>query len=247
MAYRGISANNDEQKFLFQSLDSNKPYYAITGPAGTGKTLLAMAYGLHQVFDAKPRYSKDKLIYTRLQVDVGKEIGFLPGTVMEKSEQYFAPFYDNYEKLDVPNQPLGRGEFGNERIEMMPIQSIRGRTFDNCFIIVDEAQNLDYHTMATLATRVGKNTQMLFLGNFSQIDNEDMKTPEKNGFFRTLEALYNDGLKAAQYFEHVNLTKIERSGAAAYMENLLRETMADERFYEMEARGDARGFNAEVI
>lgn len=247
MAYRGITARNDEQKHLFQSFENDTPYFAITGPAGTGKTLLAMAYGLHQVFDSKPRFKKDKIIYTRLQVDVGAEIGFLPGTAMEKSEQYFAPFFDNYAKLEPPNQPFGRSDLNNDKIEMMPIQAVRGRTFDNAFVIIDEAQNLDYHTMATLATRLGTNSQMVFLGNFSQIDNEKVKTPETNGFFRTLEALYGDGHRAIPYFRHVNLKIIERSSASAYMEGLLRETMADERFYEMEARGDVKGFGAEVI
>jgi len=246
MAYRGIKAKNDEQKALFQSFESDTPFFAITGPAGTGKTLLAMAYGMHQVFETKSRFRKDKIIYTRLQVDVGKEVGFLPGTIMEKSDQYFAPFYDNYTKLDMPNQPMSRGELNNDRIEMMPIQSVRGRTFENCFIIVDEAQNLDYHTMATLATRVGENTQMVFLGNFSQIDEARVNTPETNGFYRTLEALYNDGAKAIPYFKHVNLTKIERSGAAAYMEQLLRENVADNKFYEMESRGNQAGVGVEV-
>lgn len=246
MAYQGVKAVNEEQKGLFQLLDANKPIYAITGPAGTGKTLLTMAYGLHQVFSSKSRFEKKKLIYTRLQVNVGCDIGFLPGDEMEKSQQYFAPFHDNYVKLDMPRQPIGN-IVEDDRIEMMTLQGIRGRTFDDSFIIVDEAQNLDYHTIATLATRIGKNTQMVFLGNFSQIDNEKVDTPETNGFYKMLEALYADGTKALPYFSHVNLTKVERSGVAAYMENLLRQEKVDARFYDMEKRGVFGNLEEEII
>lgn len=241
MAYRGITAKNDEQKHLFQALESNKPFTFVTGPAGTGKTLLSVAFGVDRVFG---RRNIECLSYLRLQVSAGSELGFLPGTLEEKNAPYMRPFLDSYLKLhDIPVQPeafdgtiVGKG--ADPRVRFETIQTMRGGTLDNQIMIVDEAQNLDLETITLIATRAGENTKLIFLGNFAQIDDPHGRysTPGTNGFYTLLSRMYSEG--GDRFFNHVHLDEVLRSPAAAFVERVMREQEMDPVFAALEKRGE---------
>jgi predicted ribonuclease YlaK len=113
---------------------------------------------------------------------------------------------------------------------------MRGGSFHQSFIMVDEAQNLEVATIAAIATRLAEGSKMVFLGNFSQIDNYKLRVPEKNGLFRLLDGLYEGGYN--DVFEHVNLTTVERHKAVYVVEKILRDHEMNETFAELEARGN---------
>lgn len=240
MGYRGITAKNEEQKHLCRALESNKPFTFVTGPAGTGKTLLSVAFAVDRVF---ARRNIKRISYMRLQVSAGSELGFLPGTLAEKNAPYMRPFLDSYLKLDdMPLQPeafdgtiIGKG--ADDRIIFETIQTMRGGTLDDQIMIVDEAQNLDIQTMTLIATRVGENTKVIFLGNFAQIDDPHGRysEPETNGFYTLLSRMYSEG--GDRFFNHVHLDEVLRSPAAAFVERVMREKEMDPTFATLEARG----------
>lgn len=252
MGYRGINAKNEEQKHLFRALDSNKPFTFVTGPAGTGKTLLSVAYAINRIFD---RRAARRVSYLRLQVNAGLDLGFLPGTLAEKNAPYVRPFLDSYLKLeDIPLQPQafdGSADphRADDRIVFETIQTMRGGTLDRQIMIVDEAQNLDIETITMIATRVGEDTKLIFLGNFAQIDDPKgaYSTPEKNGLYTLLSRMY--GEKGERFFNHVHLDEVLRSPAAAFVERIMREKEMDPVFAALEARGNidpARPLHADL-
>ena len=174
----GIMARNREQNFALNLLlDPEIDFVSLLGQAGTGKTLLTLAAALTQVLDQK-RYSE--IIMTRVTVPVGEDIGFLPGTEEEKMTPWMGALEDN---LDVLNKneddsgPYG-GEWGRaatrdlirSRIKVKSLNFMRGRTFIQKFLIIDEAQNLTPKQMKTLITRAGPGTKVVCLGNIAQID-----------------------------------------------------------------------------
>lgn len=240
MGYRGITSKNEEQKHLCRALESNKPFTFVTGPAGTGKTLLSVAYGVDRVFG---RRNIKHLSYMRLQVSAGSELGYLPGTLVEKNAPYMRPFLDSYLKLDdTPLQPeafdgtvIGKG--ADDRILFETIQTMRGGTLDDQIMIIDEAQNLDIDTITLIATRAGENTKMIFLGNFAQIDDPHGRysTPQTNGLYTLLSRMYSEG--GDRFFNHVHLEEVLRSPAAAFVERVMREKEMDPVFAELESRG----------
>lgn len=240
MGYRGITAKNEEQKHLCRALESNKPFTFVTGPAGTGKTLLSVAFAVDRVFG---RRSIKRVSYMRLQVSAGSELGFLPGTLAEKNAPYMRPFLDSYLKLDdMPVQPdafdgtmIGKG--ADDRIVFETIQTMRGGTLDDQIVIIDEAQNLDIQTMTLIATRVGENSKVIFLGNFAQIDDPHGRysKPETNGLFTLLSRMYSEG--GDRFFNHVHLEEVLRSPAAAFVERVMREKEMDPTFARLEAHG----------
>jgi PhoH-like ATPase len=175
-----VHALNHEQNFALNLLvDPDIDFVSLTGIAGTGKTLLALAAGLHQVFDTN-RYGG--IIFTRATVSVGEDIGFLPGTEEEKMAPWFGALYDNLEALtaektsekDSKHGPQwGKGAtdaFIRSRIKILSMALIRGRTFVNQYIIIDEAQNLTPKQVKTFVTRAGEGTKIVLMGNLAQID-----------------------------------------------------------------------------
>ncbi len=168
----GIKARNLEQNFALNLLlDPNVDFITLLGKAGTGKTLLALAAGLNQTLDTG---LYREIIMTRVTVPVGEDIGFLPGTEEEKMTPWMGALMDN---LEVLNEVEG-GEWGqaatadllNNRIKIRSLNFMRGRTFLNRYIIIDEAQNLTAKQMKTLITRAGPGTKLVCVGNISQID-----------------------------------------------------------------------------
>ena len=169
----GITARNREQNFALNLLmDPDIDMVTILGPAGTGKTLLTLAAGLAQTLESN-RFSE--IIMTRVTIPLGEDIGFLPGTEEEKMEPWMGALMDN---LEVLTQSAEGGNWGRaatndllrNRIKIRSLNFMRGRTFMNRYVIIDEAQNLTPKQMKALLTRAGPGTKMVCLGNIAQID-----------------------------------------------------------------------------
>lgn len=240
MASFGISARNHEQKVAIQHLYNNKPFLFLTGKAGTGKTLITQAVGLERTIENR---DFSKLVYTRLQVQLGEHLGYLSGDINEKTYPFIAPFMDNLEVMSdkakniVEYFALSNGK-NDKRTKVFfdPIQTLRGRSMLNAFVMVDEAQNLDIHTIAAIATRPAFGTKVVFLGNFAQTDQPKLRKPESNGLYKLLDGLYKEDPNF-EYFDHVNLTLEERHPAVSLVEKILRDNDVDPRFEELERRG----------
>jgi len=160
---RDIFPNSPVQKKYVDSMDKN-PITIATGPAGTGKTFLAVVSGLK--FIAQGQFSK--IILSRPIVEAGERLGFLPGVFEEKVSPYLAPLYDSFRRL------IGAYVFNRHRkngiIEIVPLAYMRGRTLDNAFIILDEAQNTTVLQMKMILTRLGPNARAVINGDVTQID-----------------------------------------------------------------------------
>ena len=159
----GLVPRTDNQKALIDALKSNTQVF-ILGPAGTGKTYVTATYAA----DLYTTKEIDKIVITRPHVAVGKELGYLKGDLEEKTKPWALPV------LDVLEKHLGKGtvETGikNGNIEMAPLALMRGRSFDNAFIIVDETQNITTHELKMLLTRVGEGTTIVLNGDSQQSD-----------------------------------------------------------------------------
>ena len=168
----GVKPRNKEQTFAFSLLmNPDIPVVSLIGKAGTGKTLLAIAAGLEQMMGGQDYERYRKLIVSRPVQPLGKDIGFLPGTMEEKMLPWLAPIQDNLEFLmgNDKNALLDHMERG--MIEIEALTYIRGRSISNAFIIIDEAQNLTGHELKTILTRVGEGTKIILTGDIEQIDN----------------------------------------------------------------------------
>jgi len=212
----GLSAKNKEQKYAMDLLfDNNIHIMSLTGPAGTGKTLIAAACGLEQVLHStKSQGGYDKLIITRPVQPMGRDIGFLPGTLEEKMMPWIAPLRDNLEFLYGDKTALDMHmEQGVIEIEAMTY--IRGRSISNAFMIVDEAQNLTTHELKTIITRVGHGTKLVLTGDVQQIDNSYVDSVS-NGLTHAVEKF-----KQYDISGHVTLYKGERSKLATLAAEIL--------------------------
>ena len=214
----GIRARNREQNFALNLLlDDEVDFVSIVGAAGTGKTLLALAAGLAQTLEDK-RYKE--IVVTRVTVPVGEDIGFLPGTEEEKMTPWMGALMDN---LEVLSAPADTGEWGRaatndvllSRIKIRSLNFMRGRTFLNRFVIIDEAQNLTKQQMRTLVTRAGPGTKVVCLGNVGQIDTPYL-TETTTGLTYVVERM-----KTWQHSGHVTLLRGERSRLADFAESNL--------------------------
>ena len=212
----GMSAKNKEQQFAMDLLfDKDIHILSLTGQAGTGKTLIAAACGLEQVLSStKSQGGYDKLIITRPVQPMGRDIGFLPGTLEEKMMPWIAPLRDNLEYLFGDKTALDMHmEQGTIEIEAMTY--IRGRSISNAFMIVDEAQNLTAHELKTIITRVGHGTKLVLTGDIQQIDNSYVDAVS-NGLAHAVEKF-----KSYQISGHVTLYKGERSKLATLAAEIL--------------------------
>ena len=208
----GITARNREQNFALNLLMSPAiDFVSLLGQAGTGKTLLALAAGLTQVLDDK-RYTE--IIMTRVTVPLGEDIGFLPGTEEEKMQPWMGALEDNLDVLNASDE--SGGEWGRaaardlvrSRIKIKSLNFMRGRTFVNKWLIIDEAQNLTPKQMKTLVTRAGPGTKVVCLGNIAQIDTPYL-TEGSSGITYVV-----DRMKGWGHAGHVTLARGERSRLA---------------------------------
>ena len=217
----GVTARNREQNFAMNLLlDPDTDLVTITGHAGTGKTLLALACGLTQVLEER-RYTE--IIMTRATVSVGEDIGFLPGNEKENMNPWMGALDDNLEFLTRNTNTGGAGEWGRaatndlvrSRIKVKSMNFMRGRTFMNKYLIIDEAQNLTPKQMKTLITRAGPGTKIICMGNLSQID-----TPYLTEGSSGLTAVV-DRFKGWPHSGHITLARGERSRLADFASDVL--------------------------
>ena len=215
----GITSRNREQNFALNLLmDPEVDFVTLTGTAGTGKTLMTLAAGLTQVLDDR-RYTE--IIMTRATVSVGEDIGFLPGTEEEKMGPWMGALDDNLEvlgKTDTNAGEWGRAatsELIRSRIKIKSMNFMRGRTFLNKYVIVDEAQNLTPKQMKTLITRAGPGTKIICMGNLAQIDTPYL-TEGSSGLTYAV-----DKFKGWQHGGHITLARGERSRLADFASDVL--------------------------
>lgn len=219
----GITARNREQNFALNLLmDPEIDFITLLGQAGTGKTLLTLAAGLTQVLETK-HYSE--IIMTRVTVPVGEDIGFLPGTEEEKMAPWMGALEDNLDVLNKTEEQPGSygGDWGRaatmdlirSRIKVKSLNFMRGRTFINKYLIIDEAQNLTPKQMKTLITRAGPGTKVVCLGNIAQIDTPYL-TEGSSGLTYVV-----DRFKGWPHSGHITLQRGERSRLADHAAEVL--------------------------
>ena len=213
----GIKPRNDEQKFALDACLNRKiPLVSLTGGAGTGKTLLALASALEQERDF------DQIILSRPTVVLGnQDIGFLPGDQKNKMSPFLQPLMDNLNVIKAQFRPSSRewqhieALIKEEKLLITPLAYIRGRSLGKAFFIIDEAQNLTPHEIKTIITRAGDGTQMVFTGDIFQID-QPYLDQWSNGLTHLGEKMSGQKL-----FEHVFLKKGERSELSEIAAKLL--------------------------
>jgi PhoH-like ATPase len=209
----GIHARNREQNFALNLLlDPEIDFVTLQGSAGTGKTLLTIAAGLTQVLDQN-RYTE--IIMTRVTIPVGEDIGFLPGTEEEKMTPWMGALMDNLEVLHGAQEGGSFGRHATQdllqsKIKIRSLNFMRGRTFLNRFIIIDEAQNLTSKQIKTLITRAGPGSKIICLGDIKQIDTPYLSETTSGLTFAV------DRFKHWQHSAHMTLTRGERSRLAYY-------------------------------
>ena len=219
----GVTARNREQNFAMNLLMNPEcDFVTLLGQAGTGKTLLALAAGIAQVLETK-RYTE--IIMTRVTVPVGEDIGFLPGTEEEKMLPWMGALEDNLDVLNMGDQEHGGSpndwtrsgtmELIRSKIKVKSMNFMRGRTFLNKYLIIDEAQNLTPKQMKTLITRAGPGTKVICLGNLAQIDTPYL-TEGSSGLTFVV-----DRFKGWPHAGTVTLQRGERSRLADYAGDVL--------------------------
>ena len=215
----GVTSRNREQNFAMNLLtDPEVDFVTLTGTAGSGKTLMALAAGLTQVLDDR-RYTE--IIVTRATVSVGEDIGFLPGTEEEKMGPWMGALDDNLEvlgKTDTSAGEWGRAatsELIRSRIKIKSMNFMRGRTFLNKYVIIDEAQNLTPKQMKTLITRAGPGTKIVCMGNLAQIDTPYLTEGSSGLTFAV------DRFKGWPHGGHITLARGERSRLADFASEVL--------------------------
>lgn len=206
----GITPKNAEQTFAMHALMNPEVLLAtITGAAGTGKTLLALACALEQRREYRQIYLARPIVPLS-----NRDLGYLPGDVKSKIDPYMQPLWDNlniiknqykesskqYKKIDEMVQ--------NDKLTIVPLAYIRGRSLNNVIFIIDEAQNLTPHEVKTIITRAGENTKIVFTGDIFQIDTPYLDT-QSNGLSYLVDRMNNNDVYA-----HINLEKGERSELA---------------------------------
>jgi PhoH-like ATPase len=212
----GLRARNKEQEFALDALmDPDIKLVTLVGRAGSGKTLISIAAGMEQVIQARSH----KTTFTKLMVSkpvesVGKDIGFLPGSLEEKLGPWLAPIKDNLEAL-MGDKAAMETYMEQGIIEIEAITFIRGRSIANAYMIIDEAQNLNVHEIKTILTRVAEGTKIVLTGDIQQIDNSYVDA-ESNGLTYVVEKFKPFGISG-----HVTLSKGERSELATIAAEIL--------------------------
>lgn len=213
----GISPRNAEQTFALHVLnDLDIKLVAVTGKAGTGKTLLALAAALRQNRDY------NQILLARPIVSLSnKDLGFLPGDEKQKVAPYMQPLFDNLNVIKAQLSPTSQDRrsiddmLKSDKLSIEALAFIRGRSLSQTYCIVDEAQNLTPHEVKTIITRAGENTKMVFTGDLQQIDSPYLDA-QSNGLAYMIERM-----KGQNVFAHVNLVKGERSELSELASNLL--------------------------
>ena len=233
MAVFGVSLGKNQAQIELVRLiqDNDTKIIFATGNAGTGKTFVTLATALQLQSDKK--YSK--IIYARNPVQVGEDMGYLPGDIDEKYMPFMGPLTDNLENIARINYKGGSGNqkkamIANQvnelmnHIEVCPIAFLRGRSFEDAIVIVDEAQNLDLTALKTVLTRVGKYCKIILLGSMNQIDDWRQRKQPICDFEKVMNKLYPQS-----YVGSVNLVESMRSPICVEVDNLLGEIDKEEK------------------
>jgi PhoH-like ATPase len=212
----GIKSRNKEQSFAFDLLmDPTVSVVTLVGKAGSGKTLMAIAAGLSQVVESDTEARYRRLVVSRPIQPMGKDIGYLPGSMEEKMNPWLAPIQDNLQHLMGNDKETLKMYTDDGTIEIEALTYIRGRSIANAYIIIDEAQNLTAHELKTILTRVGENTKIILTGDIEQIDNVYVDETS-NGLAYAIEKFKNYELSG-----HITLVKGERSKVATLAAKIL--------------------------
>ncbi len=216
MSTFGISfKNNPEQLELVRLINENNiPIVVCTGDAGTGKTFASLVAAL----DLQSNRKYKNIIYGRNPMSLGEDMGFLPGDLDQKYGPYMGPLYDNLEAIARVKKGNDTPESLIKHVEMVPIAFMRGRSFTDTILIIDEAQNLDLITLKALLTRVGDYCKIILLGSLNQIDDPKQRRKEKSDFEQVV-----DKIKDLPYVRTIELTKSMRSPWCVEIDKLLRE------------------------
>jgi PhoH-like ATPase len=207
-SFWNTNPRNKEQQFAFDLLmNPDIPVVSLVGKAGSGKTLLALASGLEQTFGSNSKYRK--IVVTKPVEPVGKDIGFLPGTMEEKMMPWLAPIQDNLQFLMGDDKATLEMYIDKGQIEVEAMTFIRGRSISNAFIVIDEVQNMTQHEIKTVLTRVGEGTKIVLTGDIEQIDNVYIDATN-NGLSYVVERLKEETITG-----HITLLKGERSKVAS--------------------------------
>ena len=199
-----IVPRNKEQRFALHALNSpDIPLVCLTGIAGSGKTFLTLMTAL----EALNKKKIERIVVTRSMEPVGRDIGFLPGDMNEKMAPWMSPLVDNFRHA-FKNMSFFQMMIEKGQIDIAPLSYIRGRTFDNAFIIVDEAQNATIHELKTVVTRVGENSKIVLMGDTDQIDTPYIDK-KSNGL-----SIVIDRLRDSDLMSHIHLPRGERSKLA---------------------------------
>ena len=211
----GVHPRNKEQNFAYDLLfDENIPLITLIGKAGSGKTLIAIAAGLEQTLGMGDN-KYNKIVVSRPVQPLGKDIGFLPGSMHEKMLPWLMPIQDNMEYILGHDKVMFKSYLEKGQIQIEALTYIRGRSISNAFMIIDEAQNLTAHEVKTIITRVGENTKIVLTGDIEQIDN--VYTNEtNNGLAYAIEKF-----KYSDLAGHVTFLKGERSKLATEASKIL--------------------------
>lgn len=216
MATFGISlkTNKEQQELVRLMNENNKPIIFATGKAGTGKTFTALAAALQLKADHK----YGKIIYARNPVQLGEDMGALPGGIEEKYNPFMRPLLDNLEAICRCSNDKHNPRELAERVEVTPIAFLRGASFEDTILIIDEAQNLDLTALKTVLTRIGKFCKIILLGSMNQIDDEKQRKKEKCDFQAVI-----DVLKDLPYVGYVELVQSMRSPICVEVDDILGE------------------------
>ena len=213
----GIFPRNKEQKFSYDLLfDDSIKFVSLIGKAGSGKTLMAIAAGMEQTLSLNNKNNiYRKIVVSRPVQPLGKDIGFLPGTMHEKMMPWLMPIQDNMETILGKDNVYLAEYVERGKIQIEALTYIRGRSINNAFIVIDEAQNLTAHEVKTILTRVGENTKIVLTGDIEQIDN--IYTNEtSNGLTYAVEKFKSHDISG-----HITFLKGERSRLATISSKIL--------------------------
>jgi len=206
-----VKPRNTEQSFALHALHSTDvPLVSLTGLAGSGKTFLTLMAAIDQMHERK----YERIVVTRNIQPVGKNIGYLPGDINEKMAPWMSPLLDNF-RCHFKDKTYFELMMERGEIEIAPLSFIRGRTFNNSFLIVDEAQNATIHELKTIITRLGEGSKVVLMGDTDQIDTPYIDK-NSNGLAIVVEKFKESNLAA-----HVHLKRGERSAIATYASKIL--------------------------
>ena len=205
--------DNPEQQELVRLIQDKKTKIIFcTGNAGTGKTFATIYAAAQLVRDKK----YEKIIYSRNPVQLGEEMGFLPGDISEKFNPFMACLFDNLNNIERLGGPT-TAEI-KHYVEITPIAFLRGRSLEQCILVVDEAQNLDLTALKAILTRVGQYCKVVLLGSLNQIDDKHQAKKERCDFVRVMECLED-----FEFVSSIQLIQSKRSDICALIDEKLGE------------------------